>query len=247
MTVTALGWWSYVNASRARALAIAIAPIEQRVLEDGSTIELNRGAVVTVRFTPSERLVRLERGEVFFKVAKNNGRPFIVEAAGVRGRAVGTAFDVRLDAAAVAVLVTEGQVEVNGSPASTNEPPAKSEPLPFAVTPVVGAGQRAIVSLGSSGPTALVAAVSADELTRLLAWQPKWLDFTAAPLSDIVAEFNFHNAIQLTIAEPALAGLRITTTFRSDNLAGFIRLLDLSLGVRAERRGANQIALRRAP
>ena len=89
-----------------------LALIEQRTLADGSVVELNRGAVVTERFTPDERRVQLVRGEAHFKVAKDLSRPFVVEVAGIAVRAVGTALNVRLDSAAVDILVTEGQVSV---------------------------------------------------------------------------------------------------------------------------------------
>jgi len=94
-----------------------------------------------------------------------------------------------------------------------------------------------------SGPTSRVVRVSADEIERLLAWQPRLLDFTTTPLSDILAEFNRHNQVRLSIADPDLAALRISASFRSDNIEGFVRLLEASFGVRPERRGANEIVL----
>jgi transmembrane sensor len=226
--------------------AVSVASLEERLLEDGSRIELNRGAAVTVNFTPGERLVHLERGEAHFSVAKNPARPFIVDAGGVRVRAVGTAFDVRIGAAAVAVLVTEGRVQFNGPAAPAN--PAHADetntlPAPAASTQFLEAGQRAVVSLAPSGPSPQVVRVSTDEIDRLLAWQPRLLDFTTARLSDILAEFNRHNQVQLTIADPDLAALRISASFRSDNIEGFVRLLEASFGVRPERRGANEIVL----
>lgn len=249
VALTAYIWRLHVSVSRVHDLITVInTPIEERVLEDGSEIELNRKAVVTVDFTRGERLVHLERGEANFKVAKNSTRPFIVDSGGVRVRAVGTAFDVRFDASAVAVLVTEGRVNVYrrlapGNVVSYKRNLSLSTSIPAA--PVVEAGQRAIVSLGPSGLPTQIATVSDNEMARLLAWTPRQLDFTAAPLSDIVAEFNRHNPVQLTIVEPELAALRISASFRSDNLGGFVRLLEASFRVRAEYRGVNQIVLRR--
>jgi transmembrane sensor len=228
---------------------VSVAPMEERVLEDGSKIQLNRGAAVTVNFTPGERLVRLERGEAHFAVAKNPARPFIVDAGGVRVRAVGTAFDVRIGAAAVAVLVTEGRVQFN-VPAAPANPDGPSRdptlPVPAPTTQVIDVGQRAVVSFAPSGPTSRVVRVSAGEMERLLAWQPRLLDFTTTPLSEILAEFNRHNQVLLTIADPDLATLRISASFRSDNIEGFVRLLEASFAVRSERRGANEIVLLRS-
>jgi transmembrane sensor len=103
------------NPSDATAMAIApgqIALIERRTLEDGSVIELNRGAELRVNFSAGERHIELSRGEAHFKVAKDPKRPFTVRAGTVTVRAVGTAFNVQRRTASVDVVVTEGTVDV---------------------------------------------------------------------------------------------------------------------------------------
>ena len=216
-----------------------LARIEQRTLEDGSVIELNRGAVVAVHYTPGERRVELVRGEAHFTVAKNPARPFIVSAAGVDVRAVGTAFNVRLDAAAVEVLVTEGHVQVT-------PPAAPALDATMLEMPELFAGQSTLVSLTPVPPPPQIATVTAAEIAQQLAWQPRLLDFTGAPLADIVAEFNRGNPLRLVIEDPALAALRLSASFRSDNVEGFVRLMESDFGMRLERRGPSEIVLRRS-
>ncbi len=224
-----------------------VAMIEERTLEDGSRIELNRGGEITVNFTAEERLVHLVRGEAHFRVAKNAAWPFIVDAGGVRVRAVGTAFDVRFGNAAVAVLVTEGKVRVDG-PSGTTPSEGRGRDLPARApaVPLLEAGQTAVVSMALAGPSPRVTTLSPAAIQDRLAWRPRLLDFTAAPLAAIAAEFNRHNLVQLTVAEPDLAELRISASFRSDNIAGFVSLLEASFKVRAERRGVDEIVLRKA-
>jgi transmembrane sensor len=238
---------------------------EKRLLDDGSVLELNRGAAVAVAYTATERRVQLLRGEAHFTVAKNSARPFVVSAAGVETRAVGTVFNVRLAAASVEVLVTEGKVAVSGvervdpnaltSAAETSSNPSRQgQPAPPRDT-FVAARERLTIPLApaSPAPATTVASVSAhvpvavssDEIARSLAWQPRLLEFSAAPLAEVVAEFNRHNTIQLALADPALASFPVTASFRSDNAEGFVRLLEATAGVRAERRGET-ISLRRA-
>jgi transmembrane sensor len=90
-----------------------------------------------------------------------------------------------------------------------------------------------------------VAAVSREQVSQLLAWQPKLLDFTAAPLRSVVAEFNRCNApVHLVIADTELAELEVSASLRSDNVEGFIRLLEAGFGVRVER-DTGTITLRR--
>ncbi|MBA4136724.1 MAG: hypothetical protein C0518_05350 [Opitutus sp.] len=232
-------WWprettELVAANPSYALA---APIEERALEDGSVVALNRGAVLETHFTPGERRVHLVRGEANFTVAKNSARPFVVHANGVNIRAVGTAFNVRLDPKSVEVLVTEGKVQVT--------PPAASAGSSAPEIPLLEAGHRTVVRFEPAAPLPQVVPVNESELERALAWQPRLLDFTDASMSAIVSEFNRRNPVRLVLADPALEQLRLSASFRSDNVEGFVRLMESDFGMRAEWRGETEIALRR--
>jgi transmembrane sensor len=223
------------GAGKTEPVAAVVKGYESRALDDGSVVELNGGAEIVVRFTTEERRVRLVRGEAHFLVAQNPGRPFVVEAGGVAVRAVGTAFDVLLGGQAVEVLVTEGRVRVDSpSPAAARR-----------AVPEVAAGQRVVVAL-AGGEISEVTTVSPDEMAQRLAWQPRLLDFSATPLADVAAEFNRRNRTQLVLADPALRLMPIVASFRSDNIDGFVRMLELSAGVSAERNG-DTVVLRRAP
>ncbi len=121
-------------------------------------------------------------------------------------------------------------------------------PDPSAAAPeasLVVAGERAVVSLVEPGAVPTVAAVPADELARLLAWQYRKLEFADAPLAQVVAEFNRDNQVKLVVDDPVLAALPIGATLRSDNVEGFVRLLETSFHVAVERRGDGVIVLRR--
>jgi len=217
-----------------------------RVLADGTRVELNRGAEFSVHFTPGERRVRLERGEAHFFVTKNPQRPFIVSAGGVDVRAVGTAFNVRIDPSAVEVLVTEGQVRLDSTPAASSSNPTVVTAPP--ILPLLEARQRAVVSLTQPAATTppQVATLTVGEIERVLAWQHRLLDFNAAPLNEIVVEFNRRNVTQLVVIDEDLAAIRISATIRSDNIDGFVHLLEAGFGARAEKRGESEILLRKA-
>lgn len=232
-------WWQAAMPAVETEVANAAA-YERRILADGSTVELNRGAVVTVAFTAGERRVVLVRGEALFTVAKNPARPFVVRAGGVDVRAVGTAFNVRLDAASLEVLVTEGRVQVQSPPA------AGTSAVPASAPPEVTAGQRATVSLTAATQPQIVA-VSVEESARLLAWQPQLLDFSSVPLGRAIVEFNRRNRVQFVIADAELAAMPIVASIRSDNVERFARFLADTPGVVVERRGADEIVLRRKP
>ncbi|MDP3072952.1 MAG: FecR domain-containing protein [Opitutaceae bacterium] len=213
--------------------AIVATSYEHRVLEDGSIAELNRGAAIEVAFTATERRVRLLRGEAHFTVTKNPHRPFVVHAQGVEARAVGTAFQVSLRAAAVEVLVTEGRVQVGPGPGTTG---ADYRSEAGGVLPIVAAGERVVVPF-TAVAAPRITAVSADEIALSLAWQPRLLEFSAAPLAQVVVEFNRRNTVQLVIDDPALEAIPIVASFRSDNVEGFVRLLEVTAGLHANRQG----------
>ena len=46
-----------------------------------------------------------------------------------------------------------------------------------------------------------IATLTAGEIERVLAWQHRMIDFSAAPLTEIVAEFNRRNVVQLVLIE----------------------------------------------
>jgi len=223
-----------------------------RVLADGTVVELNGAAVIAADFSATERRVRLERGEAHFTVTKDAARPFTVTAAGVSVRAVGTAFNVRLADAAVEVLVTEGQVRLQPPPAaaapghSPSAPPAQPAAAPELM---LAARQRAIVATtpATAAVAPDVATFTPSEIARVLAWQHRLLNFTATPLGEVVAALNRRNATQLVLADPELAALRVSASLRSDNIHGFVKLLETGFAVRAEPRGDAEIVLSRPP
>ena len=185
-----------------------------------------------------ERRATLVMGEALFTVAKDPARPFIVRAGGVDVRAVGTAFSVRLDAAAVEVLVTEGRVAVDHSTASG------SNIAPRTSSSEISSGHRATVSLSSSEPPQIVA-ISPEAIAHHFNWQPTLLDFSSAPLSAAVAEFNRRNRVQFILADAELAAMPIVASIRSDNVEGFAQFLAAAPGVQIERRGATEIVVNR--
>jgi transmembrane sensor len=230
----AIAWRSQLTPSPALVPAVAVEELKRRILEDGSAVELNRGAVVTTTFSPAERRAALVTGEAYFTVAKNPERPFASTTNGVVVRAVGTAFSVRLDAGSVDVLVTEGRVAVERAPAGGTA----AEPA------LISAGQRATISLTPAVPPTVVP-VTPQAMAQQLNWQPQRLDFSSAPLSIALAEFNRRNRVQFVLADDDLATVPIVASIRSDNVEGFARFLESSPSILVERRSNTEIVLHR--
>jgi len=234
------GWWRLALRSDGEGHPKTYLVVNERIaLSDGSIVELREGSRISTEFTASERRVHLLGEEAHFKIAKNPARPFLVETGGVVVRAVGTAFDVRLDGVSVDVLVTEGQVRLE-------QPLAAGRASAMAKNPIVSAGQRATVSRSAMAGPPSVARLTPAEIEEALAWQNPRLQFYETRLADAVAEFNRHNRRQLLLGETGLDSIPIGGTFRVDNVDGFARLLEVTLGLRAEERNSREIVLRRA-
>jgi transmembrane sensor len=85
--------------------------------------------------------------------------------------------------------------------------------------------------------------VAAAEMEERLAWKPRLLEFDEAPLAEIAAEFNRRNPVRLEITDPALRARRLSAALRSDNVEGFVRLLETDFAISVSRTRAGVIAL----
>jgi transmembrane sensor len=184
-------------------------------LADGSTAAINTASAVKVDLREKLRLVRVERGEAWFQVAKDPGRPFLVEAGRVRVRAVGTAFSVRLLDNGADVLVTEGVVAAwaDGADGQMVQ---------------ISAGGRAFI-----GNNAAIerSASEASGVDRALAWRNGKIALVGQPLSEAVDEFNRYNRRKLVIGDPGLRDERFDGVFRTDDPAGFALVIKATLEV----------------
>lgn len=213
---------------------------ERLALPDGSRIELKDGSKVVVQYSDRERRVKLTGGEAQFSVWQDATRPFVVEAGGIEVRAVGTVFNVRLENRAVEVLVTEGRVKVNREPLAATAGGSVAEVM-------LAAGEQTAVPLAVDAVQAapVVVPATSEQITQSLAWQTPRLQFFETPLAEAVAEFNRLNRFQIVIGDAELGRRLIGGTFRPDNVEGFVRLLETTLGVRSDRRGDHETVLRR--
>lgn len=211
-----------------------------RKLPDGSIVELKQGADIAVAYEPGVRRVRLLRGEAHFRVEREPGRPFVVQASGVDIVAVGTAFTVQVMPAAVEVVVTEGRIAVD-RPVAGPAPAADAK----AAAAVVDAGNRVVVDTTHDAgvPSKQIVAMSEEALQNRLAWRKSRLEFNDLELAAAIEMLNRANRIQLTLVDRAVGRLRVSGTFRADNPEGFVRIVEATFGLKAKARGPDEIVL----
>ena len=241
--VIASGLWNRFSSTppKSEPGEVALQPENRQILADGSTVKQKSGTTMTVLYSSTERRIRLDRGEGFFLVTKDPARPFVIEVHGIEVCAVGTAFNVKLETAAVSVLVAEGVVRVDRLPqvdAATGKaaPPA---------TTVLQASQLASIPLTPQPPPPAITTLTKREVQRALAWQHGLMAFDKCPLARIVAELNLLNEKQLIVGDDGVGSMQFSGTIQSNNVEGFVRLLEAGFGVRGEAAGPKEFVLRR--
>lgn len=199
---------------------------EQRdvLLADGSRVTLNTSTALKVQYDESARRIELERGEAIFSVKHDPSRPFEVVAGQTVARALGTEFnvDVRHDRIRVSVIEGVVRVSVAQSAEAANDATAAS-PAALALTKGRTAEFRETDQLLVEEPA---------DLRRIQAWRARRLEFTDAPLSEALEEFNRYSTTHVVIGTPDLNHVRVSGVFRIGDTEGFLFSLREALGVR---------------
>jgi transmembrane sensor len=213
------------------------------VLEDGTIVELNQGAQLSLHFTAGTRRINLTSGEAHFQVAKDPERPFVVRAAGTEVTAVGTGFNVSLLQDALEVIVTEGRITVRPPVGPLAAAGGPEEELP---AQALTAGQGTVVALEPRSAPLVIRDYPSELIEQKLAWKSELLNFTGAPLSEVILEFNRRNHTQLVLGDEEAGRLKITGAMRPTDLEGLIQVLAVTENVRAERHEPSKIVLRKS-
>jgi transmembrane sensor len=212
---------------------------EQRMvkLDDGSVVFLNTQTQIQVRYREASRDIYLDEGQALFQVQHDVARPFRVHAASAVIQAIGTQFDVRLDADRATVAVVEGSVQVSRSDAEKLPQSSSSNTQPQPAR--IKAGGMAIV--GRSIEVKRTALVDMEAAT---AWRQQRLIFHNTPLEEIAREFNRYNTSpRLRIDGVAAGARRFDGSFNALRPESFLIYLAREQGLSFERRG-NEVVIR---
>ena len=195
-------------------------------LPDGSVIDLNSRSRLQVRYDTDRRLIELSEGEAMFSVEHDSARPFVVEAGSGKITVTGTRFDVRRDVTQTRVAVEQGTVKVQGHDAPDNE----------FINLTAGLGTH----VDAQGKVAAAYAVNPAELT---AWRGGKLVFNNARLSEVAAEVSRYREKPLTVGNPDVANLRLTSVFKSADTDALLKALPniLPVAIRTLADGSQEI------
>lgn len=194
-------------------------------LPDGSDLQLNTDSAVSIAYTRRSRTIHLERGEALFTVKAGDGRPFDVLAAGGEIRDLGTSFSVHRESERVVVVVVEGAVTVRTRDSGFRLP--------------LSAGER--VTYDSAGRISTTEKIDAAAST---AWSRGRLVFDGVTMAEVARQVARYHDVRLVIDDPALSQLRVSGTFRTDDLDSLIETLEILLPLTAETTAPGVIRLR---
>jgi transmembrane sensor len=216
-------------------------------LQDGSVVDLNARTRIKVSFTDQARTVELIYGQAMFHIAHNAQRPFTVRAGDREITAIGTQFDVRLDAESVSVTLIEGKVQVledtptasgvrrSGTPQSGDR---RGSGMPLYLTP----GQQYVARLSDAeAPTDEL--VRTVDVSKVTGWHEGHVFLDDLSLTDAVAEMNRHSPVQITVSDPRLARLRVNGMFRAGEQEAFVSALEQYFPIAAHTQGDTEIIL----
>ncbi len=229
-----------VGAAAAAAAAIVIGPLaargeqtfqtrpgkQRRIrLADGSGVLLNTDSKLRVKFLPGERRLFLDQGQAFFEVAKDERRPFRVFVGSDEVRAVGTAFEVRRIGEATLVTLEEGQV---------------------AIYRTAGAAPDAVLDPGTQLELDKAKPLEARpvDLHKVQAWRYGRMILDGAPLGETVADLNRYGGVQIVLADPKLADLRVSGVFHTGRPDDFVEAVTSAFPVQVARQDEDAIVLK---
>lgn len=230
------GWWWTQSAPEPLVFSTGHGAMRNIALADGSQLMLDAESRISVTMTPRRRLIRLDRGQAYFKVAHDAARPFVVTAETRAVVALGTEFDVKARDGLITVALTQGRVRVGDARTDT----AALRPDGGAAGTELSVGQTLSYDnrTGITRLTANSAEAAAD-------WRAGRLHFDHTPLSSVVSDINRYAPTPIRLSDPALGAWPVSGVFRADNAQGLLDALPLLFPLRVERR-ADVILIRRA-
>lgn len=186
-------------------------------LADGGRVWLNTDSAIDIDYTRDWRRIRLHRGEILIRTAGDADpapRPFVVDTAEGRIRALGTRFSVHQQDGATRVNVFEGRVELR---------PRRSEAAPG----LVATGQQGVMTAADTLP--LAPAEAARQ-----AWSRGLLLAENVRLADVLADLSRHRPGYLGCTA-AVADLRLVGAYDLADTDRVLAALEATLPVRVRR------------
>jgi transmembrane sensor len=206
LLVVAIGWSALRSEGYvAQTYRSATGEVRDVVLPDGSVVGLNTQTELEWVGNPSDRRVRLIRGEAYFQVVHDPSRPFRILLAHSEVQVLGTRFDVyQMADGDVRVSVVSGIVAVEALDDGQSVPSWSRR---------LTAGQQIEYS-----PVGLVADVHAIVAQKVIRWREGMMETQGEPLKDFVSDISRYTTERIVIADPRAATQQVGGAFSVRNI-----------------------------
>ncbi len=178
-------------------------------LEDGTTVMLDADSQLTANIGARRRSVTLDRGEALFNIKHDASRPFEVVTSAGRIQDLGTRFDIEALENATRVSVLEGRVGVLTT---------KGQAL---LAPWQAGGYDNAGNLLPTEPFK-------EDTTR---WSGGQRHFDHALLDHVLERVARYHAVKFVFSDQHLRELRVSGTFKVEDLPLFLRTLAAALPI----------------
>ena len=166
-----------------------------RILKDGSKLELRPGAHLRIpeSFRGRARKIEIVRGEIFFEIAPDKARPFIIRHDWAQVKVVGTEFAISIDTTehTFTLRVTEGEV--------TFTPQLSKQTIPV----------RAGTGLTFDADTRIIEFIPNLD-PNSVSWHTGVVTFNDTPMKAVVADLMHHYGIRIELTNSTIEECRFT-------------------------------------
>jgi transmembrane sensor len=201
-------------------------------LPDGSVIWLSPTSKVeySADFQKDSRELSMA-GEIFFEIAKDKNRPFVINSGALTTRVLGTSFRIKTDKLkGEEVSVVTGMVSVSQSESQNLFEKALTQKENPIEEVLLVADQK--VSF-SKQKTKLVKAKETEN-SSVGMWRRKNISFEDVPLKSIVDTLNQAFKVQINLSDERLYSYTLTADFKQLNLLSIMEIMSQSLNLQYE-------------
>lgn len=206
-------------------------------LPDGTELILNTNTTVRVYYSENQRLLRLDQGELHVNVAHDETRPLSVIAGGQVVQAVGTAFNIELNASRIVELVvTEGKVLVTDLEPSVFNPVSADVIVMPSNSLAVSQGQRILLGeLDIEVEVIAPSEIEDSEIEIQLSWQEGNLVFRGESLEEAIQEISRYTAVEFVFLNEDLKQLKVAGLFQTGDVDGLLTALNDNFSINSQR------------
>ncbi len=224
------GYWQVSGVPEVGRYQTGIGEQREVLLSDGSVLMLNTNSEVTTEISRRERIVYLVRGEVFFDIAKSQGRSFDVHTNAGLVRVLGTQFNVHDSGEQTVVTVLEGAVGID------NQESSELDAESFDADVTLRRNQQAVIELVAEAPV-----TESVDASAKLGWRSKSLVFRDDTLQDVVNEVNRYFSTRIELGTDELANKKVAAVIQVSSFEAMLRMLEEALDLESRKDPANDV------